>query len=119
LPELNVGLFDVVFVEGVLVGVCQDRRPGILVKFVGDEYFQFAPCSSQWSLFRPGRDFPFSETDPSTAAMGFIRPSYAVDIPFAELPRSAVKRRLGHLGGNLAEKFLDWAKGENPLFLGL
>ena len=57
MPELNVGLFDVVFVEGVLVGVCQDRRPGILVKFVGDEYFQFAPCSSQWSLFRPGRDF--------------------------------------------------------------
>jgi hypothetical protein len=112
LPPRKISLYDVV-VASIPVGYSTDRRPAIVVALVGDSHVQLAPCSSQWDLFVEGRDFRFPPDDPSTSQMGFIRESYAIGREFVEVPRSAVGKRLGKLGGQLAIDFTAWARMED------
>jgi len=108
-----VKALDVVVVVNLKVGESKDRRPCVLVEFRGDSAVLLAPCSSQFDMYDPALHFKFSDWQADFAATGFLRSSYAVD-DFVERPRDDVVKVIGHLEGEYADTFLDWAGLDPP-----
>jgi hypothetical protein len=116
LSQLNVSLLDVIYIDSIPVEEATHGRPAIVVR-ITDGLVTLAPCSSAWEIYQECHDFPFLESDPNTKAMGFKRLSYAIDTAFVVVDASAIKKVIGHLGGELADNFMRWARGEDPRFL--
>jgi len=108
-----VRALDVVVAVNVKVGESEDRRPCILVELRGDSLVLLVPCSSQFAKYYPTLHHKFPDWHTDFAASGFLRSSYAID-DFVERPREDVMKVIGHLEGEFASDFLDWAGLDPP-----
>jgi hypothetical protein len=93
------------------LGESRDPRPCVVVDVLADGTVELAVCSSQRDKYDPNRRriyFAIRDDDPDFPDTGLDRSSYVIGSTLPKVRRALLKRRIGRLTGDLAERFADW-----------
>ncbi|MCI0650975.1 MAG: hypothetical protein L0Z55_03745 [Planctomycetes bacterium] len=87
-----------------------DRRPWLVVAAGPSKTDRFIsiPISSQLDLYDEVAHFLLEQSDPDFPATGLVRTSYVIANNPVAIHANRFVRRLGHLGGELRERFELW-----------
>jgi len=101
------------FLVRARLGHSIDCRPCIIIEPAHEAGVAVVLVSSS-DLYNPAEDFCIDHMRPEFKATGLKKTSYAVGRAFVAVPLSALGKRLGQLGGELACEFESWLAQHKP-----